>query len=240
MSQYRDSAVVLRTYKLGEADRIVVLFTRRHGKVRAVAKGVRRTRSRFGARLEPMSHVALQLHAGRNLDTINQAETIDHHRAVREDLDRLSRAVAMLEVVDQLTVEGEADPGLYEMLVRGLVALEDTNSPLVVPAFYLKALGHAGYAPVVEGCVVCGSADVVAFDTGAGGMLCAGHRRGMAVSADAVALVRQILSGGLAAALAEPVTPTTGEVDRLATTALEHHLERRLRVPGVLPDPGPG
>jgi DNA repair protein RecO (recombination protein O) len=143
-------------------------------------------------------------------------------------------------VVDQLTVEGEADPGLYEMLVRGLGALEDTNSPLVVPAFYLKALGHAGYAPVVEGCVVCGSADVVAFDTEAGGMLCAGHRRGMPVSAAAVALVRQILSGGLAAALAEPVTPATGEVDRLATTALEHHLERRLRVPGVLPDPGSG
>ncbi|MFP5320208.1 MAG: DNA repair protein RecO, partial [Acidimicrobiia bacterium] len=114
---YRDEGVVLRTYKLGEADRIVVLATKEHGKVRAVAKGVRKTRSKFGARLEPLSHVALQLYEGRNLDTITQVDGIDAFRPIRDDLDRYAAAVTVLEVVDQLSMEGEPDPRRFQMLV---------------------------------------------------------------------------------------------------------------------------
>src|SRR3954468_16625089 len=94
---YRDSGVVLRTIKLGEADRIVTFVTRSHGKVRAVAKGVRKTKSRFGGRLDPITHVSLLFYEGRELDIVNQAETIDHFRAIRDDLDRLGRATSMLE-----------------------------------------------------------------------------------------------------------------------------------------------
>src|SRR3954471_12439238 len=107
MSLYRDEAVVLRTYKLGEADRIVVLFTRNRGKVRAVAKGVRKTSSRFGARLEPTSHVALQLYEGRELDTITQAESIESFRGLRDDLERITRSASILEAVEQMTQERE-------------------------------------------------------------------------------------------------------------------------------------
>ena len=103
---YRDEGVVLRTYKLGEADRIVVLATQQHGKVRAVAKGVRKTRSKFGARLEPLSHVALQLYEGRNLDTITQVEGIDAFRPIRDDLDRYGAAMTVLEVSGELPVTG--------------------------------------------------------------------------------------------------------------------------------------
>src|SRR5580700_10906790 len=104
MTLFRDHGVVLRTYRLGEADRIIVLLTAQHGKVRAVAKGVRRTGSKFGARLEPLSHVALLLWQGRgDLDTVNQAEVIDHFRTVREDLDRMNRGMSLLEVADQLS-----------------------------------------------------------------------------------------------------------------------------------------
>jgi DNA repair protein RecO (recombination protein O) len=235
VTQYRDTGVVLRTWKLGEADRIVVLFTRDHGKVRAVAKGVRRTRSKFGARLEPTSHVSLQMHVGRSLDTIVQAETIEHHRALREDLDRLAEAVTMLEVVDQLAVEGEADRPLFELLVRAMATLAQRGAALVVPAFLLKALGAAGFGPVVDACAVCGDdGPLVAFDTDRGGMLCAAHRQGMAVSPAAVDLVGRILGGGLAGALEEPASPATHEVSRIATTAMEHHLERRLRAPTIL------
>ena len=117
MALYRDEAVVVRTYKLGEADRIVVLFTRDRGKVRAVAKGVRKTSSRFGARLEPMSHVALQLYEGRELDTITQAESLEHFRELREDLERITRAASILEVVDHMTQEREPNAKLYTMLV---------------------------------------------------------------------------------------------------------------------------
>src|SRR6188768_202123 len=102
MALYRDQGIVLRTYKLGEADRIVSFMTERHGKVRAVAKGVRKTKSKFGARLEPMSHVALQLYEGRELDIVTQAESLDHFKANREDLDRLTRGVTLLEAADQI------------------------------------------------------------------------------------------------------------------------------------------
>ncbi|MFN7148703.1 MAG: DNA repair protein RecO, partial [Microthrixaceae bacterium] len=98
MSLYRDTAIVLRTHKLGEADRIVVLLTRGHGKVRGVAKGVRRTTSKFGSRLEPGSHIQVQLHEGRGeLDIVTQAETVEPYRRTREDLSRLSRASSLLE-----------------------------------------------------------------------------------------------------------------------------------------------
>src|SRR5205814_1557250 len=149
MSLYRDQGVVLRTIKLGEADRIVTLVTAGHGKVRAVAKGVRKTKSRFGSRLEPMSHVDLLLYAGRELDVVTQAEVLDHFRPVREDLGRLARATAMLE-------------------------------------------------------------------------------------ADALALLRRLLGGDLAGALNEVPDATTREVDVLATSAIEHHLERRLRSASLL------
>ena len=87
MALYRDHGIVLRTHKLDEADRIITFMTERHGKVRAVAKGVRKTKSKFGARLEPTSHVALQLYEGRELDIVTQAESVDHFKAIREDLD---------------------------------------------------------------------------------------------------------------------------------------------------------
>jgi DNA repair protein RecO (recombination protein O) len=126
---------VLRTIKLGEADRIVTFLTEGRGKVRAVAKGVRKTKSRFGSRLEPVSHVALQLYEGRELDTVTQAETIDHFRPIREDLERVARATALLEVVDQVAQEGEANPALYRMLVGALRSLAAHSSPLLVTGF---------------------------------------------------------------------------------------------------------
>ena len=113
MKLYRDHAVVLRTIKLGEADRIVTLVTEGRGRVRAVAKGVRKTKSRFGGRLEPMTHVAVQLYEGRELDTITQVETVDHFRTIRDDLDRVAKAQALLEVVDQVAQDHQANSALY-------------------------------------------------------------------------------------------------------------------------------
>ena len=113
---YRDEGVVLRTIKLGEADRIVTILTQGHGKVRAVAKGVRKTSSRFGARLEPMSRVALQCYRGRELDVVTQAETLEANRVLREEYGLLTHAVPMLEAVDQVAQEHEPNPALYRML----------------------------------------------------------------------------------------------------------------------------
>jgi DNA repair protein RecO (recombination protein O) len=234
MSLLRDSAVVLRTYRLGEADRIVVLLTEHHGKVRAVAKGVRKTASKFGARLEPMSHAALLVWQGRgDLGIVNQVEVIDHFKELREDLDRLAAGLSMLEVADQLAQDGHPDPGLYRMLVGALRALADVHldAALVPPAFFLKALAHEGAAPLLSACAACGteSVDLVAFDLTQGGALCAACRRGRPISSEALELVRRILGGTLGAVLAEPRPACTDEVASLATEAMEAHVDRRLR-----------
>ena len=193
---YRDHGIVLRTHKLGEADRIVVLHTERHGKVRAVAKGVRKTKSRFGGRLEPTSHVAVQLYEGRELDIITQAESVDHFAVIRGDLDRLTRAVSMLEAVDQIAQEREINPDLYRMLLGALRALSARDSALVVAGFYWKVLSLEGFRPITDSCAVCGSdGELVAFDLTEGGLTCVEHRRGTPLSPSAIHLLRQILGG---------------------------------------------
>jgi DNA repair protein RecO (recombination protein O) len=238
MALYRDQGIVLRTIKLGEADRIVTLLTEGRGKVRAVAKGVRKTKSRFGSRLEPGSHVALQLYEGRQLDTITQAETLDHFRSIREDLDRLGRATFMLEAADHVAQEGEANARLYQMLVGALRSLAAVDAPLLVPAFFLKLLSLEGVHPALDHCAVCdaGDADLVAYSALDGGAVCArchGGGRGRPTSPEAFRVLQLVLGGGLARALAEPRSRVTDEIDRLATSAMEHHLERRLRSSSV-------
>ena len=235
MALYRDEGIVLRTHKLGESDRIVSLYMRQRGKVRAVAKGVRKTKSKFGARLEPPSHVQALLYEGRELDIVTQAETVDHFRAIRDDLDRLTRAVSMLEAVDQLGLEGEGNPALFDMLLGALRALAEHRGPLVVPAFFLKVLSLEGFRPMVERCTECGREDdLVAFDLDSGGMRCRDHRRGTALSPEAHELLLDILGGRLGSALNVAPSDATVEIDHLAVRALEHHLERRLRSIAVL------
>lgn len=230
MALYRDEAVVVRTMRLGEADRIVTMVTPEHGKVRAVAKGVRRTKSRIGARLEPLCHVSLLAWRGRELDVVTQVEALDSFRGVRDDLTLLAQALTMLEVADQVAVERHPMPDVFALVVRALRALERTASPAVLGAFCWKLLVAEGVGPVADRCARCGSGgDLVAFDAGEGGFLCRGCRRGQGVSPDALALVRQVLGGGLAGVLADAPAGPVEEAERLALVAVERHLDRRLR-----------
>jgi DNA repair protein RecO (recombination protein O) len=177
--------------------------------------------------------VALLGWQGRgDLDTINQVEVIDTFRVVREDLDRMSAAMSMLEVVDQIGQERHGNPRLYEMLVGAIAALATQSSPMVAPAFFLKVLALEGSAPVLDACVSCGEEDpgaLVAFDLMEGGVLCRNCRRGRALSPEGLSLLRRTLGGGLAGVLAEPRSPAIDEVSSLATEAMEAHLDRRLR-----------
>lgn len=230
---YRDVGVVLRTYKLRESDRIVVIHTLDHGKVRAVAKGVRRTTSKFGSRLEPMSHVRLLLVRGRELDIVSQAESVEPLAPLLSGLDRASQAMAAIEAVDQLSIEREPDPRLYHMLVGVLRTIASTPSPLNVAAFYWKLLAAAGVGPELDVCVRCGEGGpdtaLVAFDAHEGGVVCRSCRSGVSISPGALELMRDILGGRLRDALAQPESPLTHEVGSLATRSFEHHVERRLR-----------
>ena len=152
---YRDEGIVLRTQKLGEADRIITVLARRTGRIRAVAKGVRRTKSRFGARLEPFTHVDLQLYARRSLDIITQAETLrPYGERLAGDYPRYTAGVAMLETAERFTPE-EKEPALRQflLLVGGLRTLgaREHDPRLVLDAYLLRSLAVAGYAPVPAG-----------------------------------------------------------------------------------------
>jgi DNA repair protein RecO (recombination protein O) len=228
---YRATAVVLRTYRLGEADRIVVLMTEHHGKVRAVAKGVRKTKSKFGARLEPMSHVQLLLAEGRgDLDIVSQADAVESLAPMVADLDHMTNGIAMLEAVDQMALEREPAPHLYRMLVGALRTVAKGSGPLVVPAFYWKLLASEGITPLLDECARCGEpGPLVAFDMDHGGALCRNCRAGAPLSQEALAILRMVLGGQLNDALAIPSSSATHEVAAHATRAMEHHIERRLR-----------
>jgi DNA repair protein RecO (recombination protein O) len=236
---YREEGVVLRTWRLGEADRILSIVTPGQGKVRAVAKGVRRTTSRIGARVEPLSHISMLCWRGRELDVVNQVEVLDHFRAVRGDLDRMAVAMTMIEVTDHLSLERHAAPELFRLLVGALRTLETTPSPLVLAGFCWKLLALEGVGPTLERCVRCASpGPLVAFDALEGGLLCASCRRGRAVSPELVVLLRRVLGGELGRALREPVQPAWLELERLGIAAVEQLLDRRLRTPRSLPDTG--
>lgn len=234
---YRDQGVVLRSIKLGEADRIVTLMSQGHGKVRAVAKGIRKTGSKFGARLEPTSHVAFQCYRGRELDIVTQAETIDANRALREHYGCLTHAVSMLEAVDQVALEREANPALYRMLERALRTLAERPSPAVSTAFFWKLLSLEGFHPVVDQCARCGGAGPFpAWDLGEGGVLCgACLLGGRPIAPESATVIARIVGGGLGGVLADPPDDRIlHEVERLAIASLEYHSERRLRSASLL------
>lgn len=236
MSLYRDEGVVLRSFRLGEADRIVVILTRHHGKVRAVVKGVRRTRSRFGARLEPGSVVALQLYTGRGeLDIVTQAESIERFTTLRDDLDRFARAAVLLEVAELVVPDRAPNRSLHRLLVGALRELDRSGSALVVPAFAMKVLALEGVQPVVDRCVDCGGdGPLVAFDRAAGGTTCDGCRHGQAVSPGAVRALQQLGAGRVRDAIAGTPAPVVRELEVLSTRLIEQHLERHLRAADVL------
>jgi DNA repair protein RecO (recombination protein O) len=174
--------------------------------------------------------VNLQLYEGRELDIVTQAESVETFPSIRSDLDRLGRAAAILEVIDQVAQEGEENETLYEMVLGGLRTVENRVSPLVTPAFFLKLLTADGVGLRTDECIECGRTDdLVALDLEGGGFRCAEHRDGLAVSPAAVVLMQQILGGGMSWALDQPTTAATWEVDHLAHTAMERHIDRRLK-----------
>src|SRR5881409_3343187 len=159
MPLYKEQGVVLRSVKLGEADKIVTVMTQGSGKVRAVAKGIRKTTSRFGARLEPLTHVSLMAYRGRgSLDTISQAEIISPFRPIREDLGLFAAGETMLEAVDKVAEEHERNIRLTLLLLSGLRALDErpADPTAVAESFMLKLLSLSGFHPALTACAACG------------------------------------------------------------------------------------
>jgi DNA repair protein RecO (recombination protein O) len=242
---YRDEAVVLRVYKLGEADRIVSLLTRRYGRVRAVGRGVRRTTSKFGARLEPGSHVDVQLltrnpqgagdaPARRKLDTVIQTESLDAFGAqVSADYARWTSLSAICETAERLTEEGEPALRLYLLLVGALRALTERkhHPSLVLDAFFIRAMSEAGWEPALRVCASCSAPGPhPAFNVAAGGAVCDTCRPpgSPRPQLGTVELMVALLTGDWARADASPA-PDRREASGLIAAHLQWHLERALR-----------
>ena len=173
---YRTEAVVLRQRRLGDADKICVLFTPQHGRIEAVAKGLRRPTSRLAGHLEPLTQSALMLAVGRSLDVVTQAHTLDAYAPLHDDLDRLSRGLYVSELLDRFTDAAPNVSGLYRLLVATLAWLSLTSTvDLPVRWFELQLLTAEGYQPQLRRCVRCGrelEAEGNAFSASVGGVLC--------------------------------------------------------------------
>jgi DNA repair protein RecO (recombination protein O) len=236
----KTEAVVLRSFRLGEADRVLHLYTRGQGRVGAVAKGIRKTKSRFGGRLEPFSHVEVLLHRGTGeLQTITGASLVESNRQVREQPYRLRVGLIGLEAMLRLFPEEEANERAFVALTRFLDALADapvrpTRPALdpVVLSFQLKLLWISGYLPHLDSCVECGADEgLVGYLPAAGGAVCgACESGGIGLSPDGLRAIRAMLHAPIAAA------GETGCADRAARDALavltasyEHHAGFRLR-----------
>lgn len=230
MGLKHDQGIVLRTYPFGEADNIIVLLSANNGKLRTVAKGVRKTKSRFGGRLQPFMHVDLVLYEGRNLDTITQVETIESYPNIRTDLDRFVMASTMLELADAVALEDEPSAGLLLLLHRGLLALNDgVGGPELLTVYMLKVAGVLGLAPSLSACAGCGEPSPERFSFEAGGVVCSSCAPSGAYK------LRPGVTDRLAVLAAadiqnlpdlSPIAPI--ETLGVARRFLEYHLERKI------------
>jgi DNA repair protein RecO (recombination protein O) len=236
---YKTQAVVLRSFRLGEADRVLHIYTLDRGRVGAVAKGIRKTKSRFGARLEPLSHVNLMLHqGGGELQTVTGVDLIDSHHAAREDGYRLGVGLVGLEAMLRLFTEQEANPRAFQALVRFLELLDGWEGRDGVPgvdplalSFQLKLLWVAGYSPHLTSCAECGSMDaaLVGYSPQAGGAVCERCAAGsIPISAAGLDAIEGLLRAPMADAGG---LSDTGARDALKviTASYEHHGGFRLR-----------
>jgi DNA repair protein RecO (recombination protein O) len=233
----KTEAVVLRTMRYGEADRILHLYTPARGRVGAIAKGVRRARSRFGGRLEPFFRIQAELHEGRGeLLTVTGAQTVDAHSRLRTDARAIDAASRASDAVGRLFETGEPHPGVFNLLCRQLALLDEqagTDGAAVGRAgslaFRLKLMLAAGLAPQLGACASCGEPDhLVGFSGAAGGVVCAACEAGSFPLGEGA---HEFMAGALGQPLSE--APEAGEhaltqAERAIATTLEHHAHVRL------------
>jgi DNA repair protein RecO (recombination protein O) len=237
MALRRDQGIVLRSYPFGDADRVVVILSPNHGKVRAVAKGVRKTKSRFGGRLEPFTHVDLVLYEGRNLETITQVAVLEPFPRLRNDLDAVVAAGTMVEAVDAVAQENETSIRLFLLLQRGLKALErGRRGHDLMTSYLLKLADVVGVAPALSACASCGRVEYLErFSFGGGGVVCdrcssdgaVRLRRGM---------TRYLLDLANAELMELPETDPSLSAEAMGVTRrfIEYHLDRKLGSLAVL------
>ena len=229
----KTEAVVLRSMRYGEADRILHIYTPHRGRVSAIAKGVRRARSRFGGRLEPFFRLHIELHEGRGeLLTVTGAQTVNGHRSLREDARALDAAARACDAVGRLFETSEPHPGVFNLLCRKLSLLDEKPRDATrgsALAFRLKLLVAAGLAPQLGACACCGEREhLVGFSGAAGGVVCGSCEAGaFALDPQAYEFMTEALGRPLSEVPAAEER-VLGQVERAVSDTLEHHAHIRL------------
>tara|TARA_B100000029_G_scaffold66677_1_gene59566 strand:+ start:749 stop:1519 length:771 start_codon:yes stop_codon:yes gene_type:complete len=154
---YKTEAIVLKHFPLGEADYILTLLSPTKGKIRAVARGSRRIKSKLGGHIEPLMRTSFVINSGKNLDVISQAELIDGFRPLREDIHLLNLGIYMAEIVDYITQENESSQETYRLLLESITAISTNHSPTLLPYFQLRIIMQNGFGPELYDCTECGS-----------------------------------------------------------------------------------
>ena len=236
---YRTEAIIVRRTDFGEADRIVTLYTASYGKVRAVARGVRRPRSKLGGSLELFSHTEAQLARGRDLDIITQAEIVRAYHHLRDDLWRTSLACYAAELVDRLNEVQQPNPPLFALLLDTLGYLDEGGpaEALVMRRFETQLLGLLGYLPELYHCTACSARlqpSRLYYSEASGGALCSdcgpGQQRARPVSVSAIKTLRLLAQKSLdVAARLQVSAATAAEVEELLQASVTYILERRPR-----------
>jgi DNA repair protein RecO (recombination protein O) len=241
----RLEAVVLRHSDWGEADRMLSLFTKEQGKLRAIAKGVRRLRSRKAGHLEPFTRVALLLARGRDLWIVTQAETVDAYLPLGGDLVRTSYAAYVIELLDRSTYEEGENPPLYKLLIETLQRVAYEEDVFLAVRFYeIRLLDLLGFRPDLFHCVVCRS-DITAqdqyFSLGMGGVVCPNCRKKISetdlrpVSTDALRFLRHFQRSAYPAASRAKIIPhVQNEIEALMQAYMTYVLERGLKTPAFI------
>jgi DNA repair protein RecO (recombination protein O) len=242
---YRAEGIVLRRQDLGEADRLTTIYTRNLGKLRVVAKGVRKARSRKAGHLEPFTRVALMMAKGRELDIVTQAEAIETFPHLRSDLLKLSHASYLVELLDRFTVEGgDGNLALFNLLVLSLNRLASSAAPptRVILHFELRLLELLGFRPELFRCVECGEEikpQNQFFSPHQGGVICPDCGRSKrdlhSISLPALKVLRHVQRSDFETAVAPRVDENVQkEVEKLIQAYITYLLERRLNTPGFI------
>lgn len=239
MPSYSIKALVLRKTKLGETDTILTLLAEDGGMVRAVAKGLRRPGSKFGARLEPYAVVDLLLHTGKSLDVVSEARTAENNSGLREDLDRSAAAAVVADLLDKIALEGQVEPRLFALSTTALAVMGSAtieSLPVLVIAFMLKALAMHGYRPALEACVACASEldHPSALSLSQGGMLCPACGDVDPTALSCAPQAREwlsVLMGSTLADIASMQVPDAAVSDcfRLVRSFVNYHVPARLK-----------
>lgn len=233
---YGSEAIALKRMDYGEADRIITMLTPDHGKLRLMAKGVRRSTSRMAGHLELFSHAHIMIARGRELDLATQASTVEPFRGVREDLVKSSHAYHFGELVDAFLEDRDPHRDVFLLLRDALAALEAGALPdLVARHFELRLLSEVGFRPELSACLRCREAirpELNHYSVALGGVLCppcgANEVTATPIGVDVLKLLRVLQRGGRIRALRVP-DPTMRSAERLLRRQLEHVLERKLR-----------